>query len=137
MFRGIVMTLLLISFFILSADAQPPTGKALLGDVDGYLALTHEDDTLDSDRTVLKSELSLWKEFKVGSIGLEPYYYFKNESFSDSLTTAQLTENMAGVDLIIQDNAMTRVSTGIAYKYRYKSSGNNDSLAVTRFKLDF
>ena len=119
------------------ANAQYRTGKGLLGDIDGSLILSHEDDTLDSDRTVIKSELSLGKQIDFRSIQFEPYYYFKNESFSDSISTAQLTENLAGVDLVIQDNEQSRVSTGLAYKYRYKSSGNNDSLMITRFKLDF
>ena len=111
--------------------------RGLFGDVDGYLIMSNEDDTLDSDQTVLKSEISLWKDFSLGTVQIEPYYYFRNDTTADSVQGSVLTENMVGTDLVLQQTDLMRVSTGIAYKYRYKVSGNNDALVITRFRLDF
>ena len=134
-----IIGLLLLCFLlggVATAD-NARNGRGLFGDVDGYLIISNEDDQLDNDPTILKSELSLWKDFTLNSIQFQPYYYFRNDTSADGLQSVQLTENMAGIDLVIQQNEQLKVSTGIAYKYRYKASGNNDGLMITRFRLDF
>jgi hypothetical protein len=132
---GIFLLCLLLTGMVHASDGR--LGRGLFGDIDGYLIMSNEDDTLDSDVTVLKSELSLWKDYSLGTVQLEPYYYFRNDTTADSIHGSVLTENMVGTDLVLQQSDLMRVSTGIAYKYRYKVSGNNDALVITRFRLDF
>jgi hypothetical protein len=122
---------------MLSGSVMAANNRGFLGDIDGCITLTSEDDTLDADKTLYKSELTIYKNFGVGSFSLQPYYYFKDESYRNPMEEKSLNENMLGIDAVIQQTELEKLSTGIAYKYKYRSSGNNDSSFVTRIKLEF
>jgi hypothetical protein len=111
--------------------------RGMFGDLDGYLMLTTEDDLVDMDPTTVKTELQIYKDFTWGSLKVEPYYYYKNDSLYASNSYYILNENMVGLDFIVQEGSLEKVTLGAGYKYRIKTFGSNDSLLVTRMRLDF
>jgi len=133
--------LILIILLLLAAGGpalatQPNRG--FLGDVDGYLILTTENDMNDSDQPVVKSEFSLWRDTQIGGVAVEPFYYLKNETNPNSVNNAQVTENMLGLNLVVQQTDAAKITAGLGYKYRYKNFGdNNDSLMLSQFRMDF
>jgi hypothetical protein len=129
----IVLLLLILSW---AGLAQAAENRALFGDVDGYLLLTHENDLTDNDLTVVKSELSLWKDFQINTVKIEPYYLFKNDNFQSPVQPGQRTENTAGVDLIVQSSSLQKVSVGIGLK-NLNDLGDSDNFLITRLRLDF
>jgi hypothetical protein len=130
-----IMAWLLIGLLAGVAGAVP--GRGFLGDVDGYVMITSEDDIVDPENTILRSELQIYRDYNWGSLVLEPYYYFKNDGMNLQNQSLLLTENLLGLDLILQQTALTRFTGGIGYKYRTKSFGTNDSLIVTKLRIDF
>lgn len=130
----LVLALAVLIVLMGSAIAQ---NRGFLGDLDGYIMMTSEDDMLDMDPTLVKSELSLYKNLKWGSLQLQPYYYYKNDSIFANNSYFILNENMVGLDVILQQTALETITTGIGYKYRIKNFGSSDSLLVTRLRMDF
>ena len=120
-----------------SAFALVPN-RGFLGETDGYLILTSEDDQLGADQTVVRSEFSIWRDVQVGQLTFEPFYYFKNESNPNSISDTQVTENLLGINWVVQQTDLAKISAGLGYKYRYKSFGDNtDDLLLTQFRMDF
>jgi len=135
--RTIILFVLLFMAAGGTAMALLPN-RGLLGEIDGYLLLTTENDLRDSDQAIVKSELSFWRDTQIGGIAVEPFYYFKNEMNPNSIDSAQVTENMLGVNLVAQQTDAEKITVGLGYKYRYKNFGdNNDSLLISQFRMDF
>ena len=130
------MSLALLVMIFLSGMAVAQN-RGMFGDLDGYLMLTSEDDLVDMDPTTVKTELQIYKDFTWGSLKVEPYYYYKNDSLYASNSYYILNENMVGLDFIVQEGSLEKVTLGAGYKYRIKTFGSNDSLLVTRMRLDF
>jgi len=122
---------------LLAGMAAAVPGRGFLGDIDGYLMVTSEDDIVSSENTILRSELQIYRDYNWGSLVLEPYYYFKNDGMNLQNQSLLLTENLLGFDLILQQSPLTRFTGGIGYKYRTKSFGTNDSLIFTKLRIDF
>ena len=138
MANKIFFAVVVLILFLFRPAHAAASNRELLGEIDGYLILTTEDDQHDGDDTVVRTEFSLWKDLMVGSFSLEPYYYFRNESNPNSTSDTRLTENMVGLNWVIQQSPLEKITTGVGYKYRYKSFGDNtDNLLVTQFRMDF
>jgi len=68
---------------------------------------------------------------------LEPFYYFKNDTMNLQSQQLLLNENLLGLDFVIQSTPWNKITTGVGYKYRTKSFGGNESLLVTKLRVDF
>jgi hypothetical protein len=134
--KKLSLALLVMIFLSGMAFAQ---NRGLFGDLDGYLMLTSEDDLVYMDPTTVKTELQIYKDFTWGSIKVEPYYYYKNDSIVANNSYYVLNENMVGLDFIAQEGSLEKFTLGAGYKYRIMTfgGGSNDSLLVTRMRLDF
>src|SRR3989339_1114945 len=111
---AIFVLLVSIVFSGISFAAQPNRG--FMGDNDGYIMLTTENNIQDYSRSIYKSEFSIYRKIPLGTIFLQPFYYFKNEAQNNFMGTASLTENNIGADFVLQQNEMEMFAIGVGYK---------------------
>lgn len=119
------------------ADDFAAGSRGLFNTIDGYVMLTTEKSTTNSDEILYKSEVSVYKNLQWGSIIVQPYYYFKNEAFGGVYSSLNLTENSFGADFVATKNNMAMFTVGLGYKLRALTTIPNDQLLTTRVRLDF
>ncbi len=119
-----------------SSGAQQCT-RTFLGEIDGYISITTDNDSLGSDADKQVSEFSLFRDYPFKDFVLRPFYLFRNESYGGYIPTSTVTENTLGVDFVVQATEMAFVSFGMGYINRMATGGTNKGLISTKFRLDF